>query len=569
MHRGVGKIAAIKNDVAADDIDDVDDAPSTIIIRRSKQQYVVKNNKMMETSSSNNVKKKTRRWYMIILLFIILLLVFVTLTFLDIRTFIGPSTMYNNNDSTLLPTTTTSSAASAAASAVTEINDYHHQNNDDDDDDDVCKEDYILPTKMVLDHIKVATQSQLHSLLLDSSSSSSSRLPRILCFIMTYEQNHYTNVMDVLTTWGKRCDKLVLASNKTETLMVMEEGFNQTTRSYYETVTMKTKSTYNNLYNKLNETLHYIYDNYYNESYYDWYLKVDDDTYVIMENLHYFLLFQQQQQQKQGQQQGERPMIYGRQFNLELDKLINKIDDVEFAKHVIQKSKSNAAGTGGGGNNKFIFNSGGAGYVFNNAYLKQVVHALDYVPPSSSSSKTTRPEHNVYEYMAPRGYLIDLNMQSTADNTSATGGNDGNKNTKKKRNNNKKKKIENNKQQQHPLFKPTRCPEDVCLALTGYMSSSMNNLLLIPPSTRDEYGLQRFHFWNPHDMYHLPKKSWVYNMHEHVGGVQDGFNCCSEYSISFHYMNNMKKSDRDKFKGNVQHQNYMQYMEQQLYQCRH
>ncbi len=47
---------------------------------------------------------------------------------------------------------------------------------------------------------------------------------------------------------------------------------------------MESEATYENLWNKLNETMDYISKKTNGFQDYDWYYKVDDDTFVVMEN---------------------------------------------------------------------------------------------------------------------------------------------------------------------------------------------------------------------------------------------------------------------------------------------
>ncbi|OWF54304.1 Glycoprotein-N-acetylgalactosamine 3-beta-galactosyltransferase 1 [Mizuhopecten yessoensis] len=76
----------------------------------------------------------------------------------------------------------------------------------------------------------------------------------------------------VQNTWGKRCDKILfMGSNGTQVKakhLPVKEG-----REY--------------LWQKTKEAFLHIYSSHLNN--YDWFLKADDDTYVIVENLRHFL----------------------------------------------------------------------------------------------------------------------------------------------------------------------------------------------------------------------------------------------------------------------------------------
>lgn len=96
---------------------------------------------------------------------------------------------------------------------------------------------------------------------------------RILCWVMTSPQNHEKKAIHVKKTWGKRCNKLIfISSQKNDTLpsvaLNVSEG--------REHLTAKTMMAFR-----------FVYENFMEEA--DWFMKADDDTYVILENLRYFL----------------------------------------------------------------------------------------------------------------------------------------------------------------------------------------------------------------------------------------------------------------------------------------
>lgn len=107
--------------------------------------------------------------------------------------------------------------------------------------------------------------------------------PRILCAVFTYEKNHKTKAVSVDKTWGKRCDKTIFLTNfASETIPELNS-----TDQGPNFVNLNKTSDYSKLTIKTIETLLYVYKNLIDE--FDWVLKADDDTFVIVENLRYFL----------------------------------------------------------------------------------------------------------------------------------------------------------------------------------------------------------------------------------------------------------------------------------------
>nr|XP_027213724.1 glycoprotein-N-acetylgalactosamine 3-beta-galactosyltransferase 1-like [Penaeus vannamei] len=95
----------------------------------------------------------------------------------------------------------------------------------------------------------------------------------ILCWVPLYPEAHNRTSRHVIATWGKRCNKLVFMSTMDDPSI--------------DAVNVGSKEGYGYLWHKTMFSLQYIYKHFLNE--FQWFLKADDDTYVIMENLRYML----------------------------------------------------------------------------------------------------------------------------------------------------------------------------------------------------------------------------------------------------------------------------------------
>lgn len=85
---------------------------------------------------------------------------------------------------------------------------------------------------------------------------------RVLCWIMTYPENHKSKARHIKETWGKRCNHLIFISS------VHDEKLNS--------IAFNVSADRLLLWDKTKQAFQYIYYNYQDE--YDWVVKADDDT---------------------------------------------------------------------------------------------------------------------------------------------------------------------------------------------------------------------------------------------------------------------------------------------------
>lgn len=120
-----------------------------------------------------------------------------------------------------------------------------------------------------------------------SSAANSSHSIRILCWIMTGPKYLESRTKHIRETWAKRCNKvLYMSSIKTD----------------FPSVELNVSEGRENLYWKTIRAFQYIHQHHLDEA--DWFLKADDDTFVVIENLRYIL----------SKYDTEKPLYLGRRF---------------------------------------------------------------------------------------------------------------------------------------------------------------------------------------------------------------------------------------------------------------
>ncbi|XP_047740102.1 LOW QUALITY PROTEIN: glycoprotein-N-acetylgalactosamine 3-beta-galactosyltransferase 1-like, partial [Hyalella azteca] len=113
-------------------------------------------------------------------------------------------------------------------------------------------------------------KSQLHKA---GEQKQLQRQVKVLVWVMTQPKNHKTKATSVRDTWGKRVDKLLFMSSKEDDSL--------------PSVKLNVTERYDHLWGKTKEAFKYVHQRYIED--YDWFMKTDDDTFVVVENLRYML----------------------------------------------------------------------------------------------------------------------------------------------------------------------------------------------------------------------------------------------------------------------------------------
>lgn len=96
---------------------------------------------------------------------------------------------------------------------------------------------------------------------------------RVLCWVLTSPKTLNTRAKAVNETWGKRCTILLFMSSKAD--------------SSSSVIGLEVKEGRQHLWEKTRAAWGHVLDHYIEEA--DWFMKADDDTFVIVENLKRFL----------------------------------------------------------------------------------------------------------------------------------------------------------------------------------------------------------------------------------------------------------------------------------------
>lgn len=111
---------------------------------------------------------------------------------------------------------------------------------------------------------------------------------RVLCWVMTGPNNLQSKTRHVRATWTRHCNLVLFMSSVEDRL--------------FPTVGLGTKEGRDQLYWKTIRAFHYVYEHHAHEA--DWFLKADDDTYVVLDNLRWVLW----------NHSAEEPIYFGKRF---------------------------------------------------------------------------------------------------------------------------------------------------------------------------------------------------------------------------------------------------------------
>jgi len=125
---------------------------------------------------------------------------------------------------------------------------------------------------------------------------------RIFCLILTSPTNYLTRTKAINQTWAPRCDRyFFITEYSQETLTPEQINFIQ---QIPIAPIKEIVGGYDHLTLKSTLAFLFAYENYLND--FDWFIKADDDTYLIIENLKAFL----------SEQNSSEPVTFGYNFKV-------------------------------------------------------------------------------------------------------------------------------------------------------------------------------------------------------------------------------------------------------------
>ncbi|KAH9515882.1 Glycoprotein-N-acetylgalactosamine 3-beta-galactosyltransferase 1 [Dermatophagoides farinae] len=154
-----------------------------------------------------------------------------------------------------------------------EFDDYHNHNNHHDHDFDPHHHEQLDSVTGPKLPVSFHDLDEIFHKDEDIVARHLSKTVRILCWVMTAPKNHQEKAKHVKETWGKRCNTLIFISSEAD--------------SSLPAIKLDVPEGRDHLWAKTIGGFNYSYHHHLNDA--DWFMKADDDTYVILENLRYFL----------------------------------------------------------------------------------------------------------------------------------------------------------------------------------------------------------------------------------------------------------------------------------------
>ena len=123
--------------------------------------------------------------------------------------------------------------------------------------------------------------------------------PRILCMVVTCPENYHSKAVHLAATWGSHCSSLVFLSDKLTT----------TDRPDHLNIEeLPGVAGREDLWYKVRDGIVAVYHKYREE--FDFLLKADDDTFIVVDNLRHLLSHQEKEEFVLGHVQKDRGVIY-------------------------------------------------------------------------------------------------------------------------------------------------------------------------------------------------------------------------------------------------------------------
>lgn len=115
---------------------------------------------------------------------------------------------------------------------------------------------------MLLVSVNSTKYREFHEIIRTSLADDLYDSVKVLCMVMTHPDNHKSKAHHVMTTWGKRCNKLLFVSRSVDPDLPI--------------ILLDIPDSRELLWNKTRDAYEYVYKHHLGDA--DWFMKVDDDS---------------------------------------------------------------------------------------------------------------------------------------------------------------------------------------------------------------------------------------------------------------------------------------------------